>query len=169
MRLPRSPSDGPRRTDRDLVSGFGHTPNGALLAAIHIVVRAAPQWAPDVFESTITHQVIGPDKVELLESIRSAHEQLRKRARLPVGVALGRAHAAIEGFRFLGYTPSLASLDLLSAGPGEDDLTVRAATRVQLRWHDGDWRAICPLGGDWGSSAVPITSTAGYTLFPTGR
>ncbi|NVI92054.1 hypothetical protein [Actinomadura sp. BRA 177] len=73
-----------------------------------------------------------------------------------------------EGFRWLGYSPEVASVDLLSAGPGDSDVTVRAVTRLQLRWQDGDWRVVAPPGGTWAGTAAPIRSLDGYVRFPHG-
>jgi hypothetical protein len=157
MPLPRA-SDGPRRRDGDRASGFARTPRGALLAVIHIAVRAAPQWEPAVFEQTIDQQVIGPDQPQLATATGTGHDRLGKRD--------VRAFATVEGFRWLGYSPDAATLDVLSSGPGDDDLTVRAVTRIEVQWKDADWRAIAPLGGDWANAAVPVGAPDGFTLFP---
>ncbi|GAA2614064.1 hypothetical protein SMC26_24005 [Actinomadura fulvescens] len=166
IRLPWSASDGPHNTKEGAASGFAQSPRGALLAAIHITVRANAVWGPQVFEQTISRQVTGPEVSELLTQTREAYEQQRQRGRLPYGRALGRAYVAIEAFRWLGYTPTIANLDLLTAGPGDSDVTVRAVTRVQLQWLHGDWRVVGPPDGDWAATATPITSTNGYSYFP---
>ncbi|MFI6515616.1 hypothetical protein ACIBF1_08675 [Spirillospora sp. NPDC050679] len=168
MRLPHAADDGPRHRRGDLAEGFARTPRGALLAAIHVAVRADPRWGPKVFEPTITRQITGPDDGALLKLISETYDDRRERARLPYGAPLDRGHAVIEGFRWLGYTPESASLDVVSAGPGDSDVTVRAATRLQVQWHDGDWRLLAPPGGDWRGSAAPIDSLDGYTSLPQG-
>jgi hypothetical protein len=164
--LPYSSEDGPRRTDGELAMGFARTPRGALLAAVHITVRANVQWGSKVFEPTIRQQVIGPDAATLLASIRAAYEH-RKGGR-PEGAALGRGYVVLEGFRWQGYSPETASVDLVSAGPGDSDITVRAVTRIQLQWQDGDWRVLAPPAGAWGASATSIDSPDGYVRFPDG-
>lgn len=169
MELPRSAADGPRRAAAGLASGFARTPRGALLAAVHIVTRAAPQWGLGVLGPTIDQQVTGTDRTALAKTTRTAYERLRRRAGTNGASSLGRAYSVIEGFRWQGYTADIATLDVLSAGPGDDDLTVRAATRVEVQWRGGDWRVVAPLGGDWANSASRVGSTAGYTLFPPGE
>ncbi|MFA1538020.1 hypothetical protein [Actinomadura monticuli] len=164
--LPYSPQDGPRDTGGDLAAGFARTPRGALLAGVHIAVRAGMQWGSKVFDPTIERQIIGPDTDVLRDSTRNAYDQ--HRGDRPDGEPLGRGYAVLEGFRWLGYTPEAASLDLLSAGPGDSDVTVRAVTRLQLRWQDGDWRVVAPPGGMWAGAAAPITSLDGYVRFPNG-
>ncbi|WP_344284419.1 hypothetical protein [Actinomadura napierensis] len=164
--LPYSAADGPRSTGGDLASGFARTPLGALLAAVHIAVRANAQWGPKVFEPTITKQVIGPDASSLLAATQGLYD--KRHGHLPDGAALGRAYVVLEGFRWQGYSPDSASLDLVSAGPGDSDMTVRAATRIELQWGDSDWRVIAPPGGTWGGSAASIPSADGYVRFPNG-
>ena len=161
VRLPHSPTDGPREVHDGLAAGFARTPRGALLAAMHICLRADARWGHEVFEPTITRQVIGPGADLLLssarDSARAAHHGEDVRARV-----------VFEGFRWLGYTPETATLDIVSAGPGDSDSTARAATRIQVQWKDGDWRVVAPLGGGWGSSAYPVDDPDGFTLFPGG-
>ncbi|TDB88034.1 hypothetical protein [Actinomadura sp. 7K534] len=164
--LPYSADDGPRDAGDDLAKGFARTPRGALLAAVHIVVRANVRWGPKVFEPTIEEQVIGPDAEALLVAAREAYEELR--GDRPDGDALGRGYVVLEGFRWQGYSPAAASVDLVSAGPGDSEVTVRAVTRVQVQWQGGDWRVVGPPGGTWAGSAAPVESTDGYVRFPGG-
>jgi hypothetical protein len=164
--LPYSAQDGPRDTEGDLAAGFARTPRGALLAAVHIAVRAGMQWGTEVFGPTIQRQVIGPDTDVLMDSTRETYEKHRGDRR--DGEPLGRGYAVLEGFRWLGYSPEAASVDLLSAGPGDSDVTVRAVTRLQLWWQDGDWRVVAPPGGTWAGAAASITSLDGYVRFPHG-
>lgn len=164
--LPYSAQDGPRDNEGDLAAGFARTPRGALLAAVHIAVRAGMQWGTQVFGPTIQRQVIGPDTDVLMDSTRETYEKHRGDRR--DGEPLGRGYVVLEGFRWLGYSPAVASVDLLSAGPGDSDVTVRAVTRLQLRWQDGDWRVVAPPGGTWAGAAAPITSLDGYVRFPHG-
>ncbi|GII56100.1 hypothetical protein Pth03_44890 [Planotetraspora thailandica] len=165
VRLPLSDIDGPRVLDHDRAQGFSHTQQGALLAALHIAVRANSQWGPAVFEPTITEQVTGPDADRLLEQARTTYEQNRQEAGLPPGSPLGKAYVDEEAYRWQSYTPDAATVDLVSAGPDPRGTTVRARTRVQVVWRDGDWRVVAPLDGDWGKMAAPLTSLDGYTLF----
>lgn len=164
--LPYSAQDGPREVDGDLARGFARTPRGALLAAVHITVRASMQWGPQVFDPTIDQQVIGPDAEALLAATRETYE--RHRGDRPDGAALGRGYVVLEGFRWQGYSPVAASVDLVSAGPGDSDVTVRAATRIQLHWHNNDWRVVAPPGGTWAGTAAPVESPDGYVRFPHG-
>jgi hypothetical protein len=164
VRLPLSSTDGPRTLKRDLAEGFARTQQGALLAALHIGVRANAQWGPDVFEPTITRQITGPDAGQLLTNTRRQYEQSRQEAGLPERSPLGRAYVTEEAYRWQSYTADAGTVDIVSAGPSPAGTTVRASTRVQVVWLDGDWRVIAPLGGDWGNSATELTELDGYTM-----
>ncbi|MFC5187208.1 hypothetical protein [Actinomadura harenae] len=157
FRLPYSASDGPHAVAGDRAGGFARTPLGALLAAVHLSVRSDPRWGLATATSTVNTQFVGPDRAGMLASINTA----------PLAPGTPRAYATLEAFRWQGYTPETASVDVVSAGPGDSDQVVRAATRVQLQWDDGDWRVVAPPGGSWLGSAAPVGSLDGYTRFPT--
>ncbi|GLW98899.1 hypothetical protein [Microtetraspora sp. NBRC 16547] len=165
VRLPLSSADGPHTLKNDRAEGFARTRQGALLAALHIAVRANAQWGPDVFEPTITRQVTGSDAAQLLDKTRKQYEESRQEAGLPERSTLGQAYVTEEAYRWESYSPDAATVDIVSAGPSAAGTTVRASTRVQLVWRDGDWRVIAPLGGDWGNAASELKQLDGYTMF----
>ena len=166
VELPSSAVAGPRHTGGGLAWGFAGTPLGALLAALNIAVRANAQWGPDVFVPTIGDQVTGPDAAALLAACQAGYGQASQAAHITGGQPLGDADATEEAFRWAAWTPADATADLVSAGPGSGGVTIRASTRVQVVWQDGDWRVVAPPGGDWGNAAARLTSLAGYTVFP---
>ncbi|MGI8333651.1 hypothetical protein ACRYCC_27190 [Actinomadura scrupuli] len=169
VRLPTSATDGPRDPSNGLARGFARTPLGALLAAMNIAERANAVWGPAVFEATIKHQVIGGDADAMLAGTREQYEDLRQEAAVDEGAPLGRPVAQIEAYRWQGYTPAEATVDMVTARRGDDDLTYRMATRIQVRWEDNDWRVLAPPGGAWASSATRVDPTDGYTIFPGRR
>lgn len=166
VELPVSRSAGPRDIRGGLASGFTDTPLGALLAAVNIGVRANAQWGPGIFVPTIGSQVTGPGAAALLAACTASYDQALRTAGVPAGKPLGRAYVAEEAFRWVTYTPADATVDIVSAGPGGQGVTVRAVTRIEVQWSGRDWRVIAPPGGDWGNSAAPLTSLSGYTSFP---
>jgi hypothetical protein len=166
VRLPSSPAAGPRHTRNGLARGFSDTPLGALLAALDIAVRANAQWGPDVFVPTIQDQVTGPGAGALLASCQAGYGQASQAAHITGGQPLGNAYVTEEAFRWVGYTPADATVDLVSAGPGSGGVTIRASTRVEVVWQGGDWRVVAPPGGDWGNAAARLSSLNGYTIFP---
>jgi len=165
IELPVSRSAGPHDVRGGLAWGFADTPLGALLAAVNIGVRANAQWGPDVFTPTIRKQVTGPDAAALLADCKTSYDQAIQAEGVPVGQSLGRAYVTEEAFRWVTYTPVIATVDVVSAGPGDQGTTVRAVTRIEVEWSGADWRVIAPPGGDWGNSAAPLTSLTGYTRF----
>jgi hypothetical protein len=169
IQLPASATAGPRHAGGGLASGFADTPAGALLAAINIGVRTSAQWGPAIFQPTITRQVTGPDQAALLHAEASAYASLRAAAHVRPGQPAGRGYAAEVAWRFDAWTPAVATVDVVSAGPGSNGTTVLAATRIQVLWQRGDWRVLAPPGGNWGSSAAAISSLTGYTIFPGER
>jgi hypothetical protein len=166
VRLPSSPAAGPRDTSGGLASGYSDTPLGVLLAALNIAVRANAQWGPGIFGPTIRDQMTGPDAAALLAGCQSGYAQASQTAHITGGAPLGDAYVIEEAFRWVSYTPADATVDLVSAGPGSQGVTVRAVTQVQVTWDGADWKVVAPPGGDWGNSAAPLASLDGYTTFP---
>lgn len=173
VRLPYSRANGPAGSDGGRAWGFADTAGGAVFAAVHIGVRANAQWGPGIYGPTVRDQIDGPDKSTLLDQLDSAYAQLADGAGDSSGGPVGRAYAVEEGFRVESFSPGAATVDVVTAGPGNDGTTVRAATRIQLTWRGsgrgGDWHVLAPPGGDWGASAHVITSATnsldGYRSF----
>lgn len=166
VELPSSPAAGPRDTSGGLASGFTDTPLGALLAALNIAVRANAQWGPDIYGPTIRDQVTGPGAAALLSSCQADYAQASQDAHVTAGAPLGNVYVSEEAFRWVSWTLSDATVDLVSAAPGSQGVTVQATTRVEVIWSGGDWRVIAPPGGDWGNAAAELSSLSGYTIFP---
>ncbi len=166
VRLPVSPLAGPRHAAGGLAWGFADTRLGALLAAVNIAVRANAQWGPTVFTPVIRGQVTGPDAAVLLANCQASYKQAASAAGISGGAPLGRADATERAFRWISYSPSGATIDVVSAGPGADGGTALAVIRVQAAWDGADWKVIAPPGGDWANMAGPLASLDGYTLFP---
>lgn len=166
IELPVSRFAGPHHVRGGLAWGFADSPLGALLAAVNIGVRANAQWGPDIFRPTIRNQVTGPDAAALLAGCRASYDQAIQAEGVSAGQSLGRAYVAEEAFRWVNYTPVDATVDVVSAGPGDQGATVEAVTRIEVEWSGTDWQVIAPPGGDWGNSAAPVTSLTGYTRFP---
>jgi hypothetical protein len=165
VELPSSPAAGPRDTSGGLASGFTDTPLGALLAALNIAVRANAQWGPGIYGPTIRDQVTGPDAGALLSGCQADYAKASRSAHITGGAPLGNVYVSEEAFRWVAYSFSDATVDLVSAGPGSQGTTVRATTRVEVTWSGGDWLVVAPPGGDWGNAAAALSSLSGYTVF----
>jgi hypothetical protein len=167
VELPVSPVAGPQYMRGGRAWGFADTPLGALLAAVNIGVRANAQWGPGIFGPTIRDQMVsGPGASALLASCEASYSQESRAAGVTAGQPLGRGYVTEEAFRWEAYTPADATVDIVSAGPNGQGVTVRAVTRIEVQWSGTDWQVIAPPGGDWGNSAAPLTSLSGYTMLP---
>jgi hypothetical protein len=166
IQLPVSTQDGPHAARGGLAWGFTDTPRGALLAAINIGVRTAALWGPDIYQPTITYEVTGPDAAALLKADSSGYAALRVAANVPAGQPAGRGYAVEAAYRFTTWSPSAATVDVVTEGPGSSGTTLLAMTRVEVLWQHGDWRLVAPPGGDWANAAASISSLTGYTTFP---
>lgn len=164
--LPSAPAAGPRDTAGGLAAGFADTPLGALVAAVNIGVRANAQWGPAVFGPEIRRSVTGPSSGPLLANCQAAYAGQAQADGITGGQPLGDVTVTEKAFRWIAYTGTTAILDLVSAGPGSQGGTVMASAQMEVIWEHGDWRLIAPPGGDWGNSAAPLASLAGYTVFP---
>lgn len=156
--LPESAQAGPRDTAGGLASGYADTPLGALIAGMDITARTSWQFGPNVFGPTVANQVTGKFAGQLLSSDQDAWDS-----------GAPESTAATEGTReyayiFDSYTPSAATLEIVSGVPGA---ATDADTQIQVVWEHGDWRVVAPPGGDWSNSAAQVSDTApGFTPFP---
>ena len=112
--LPSARRAGPRDHHGGLASGFADTPQGALVAAINIAVRTAPEWGPAIYGPTITRQVTGPAARALLAADNQAYGQLQAAARARKGIPV-QPGTAEQAYRFTAWTPSATSIDLVTA------------------------------------------------------
>jgi hypothetical protein len=166
--LPASATAGPRDRAGGRARGFSQTPAGAVLAALHLLVRTSPQVGPHVWEPTLREQVVGPDVAAYVDAVQLDYETARQRLQLPYGEPLGRIYASIGGVRIDAYNAEAASLRVLIEAPGPEGVSARAATVVQVSWSGTDWQLIAPPRGDWASVRVlvPATAASGYAPLP---
>lgn len=157
--VPVSAQAGPRATGGGAAYGFADTEAGAVLAAANIIVRSAWECGPGVFGPTIEKQVTGPEAMNLLENAVSAWDQ-------DAGQLPGLVYPQLAAYRVADYTPADATVTLVVEASGANG-SMFTATPVEVRWTDGDWRAVAPPGGTWPGTYLP--SAAGYTLFARGQ
>jgi hypothetical protein len=167
VRVPVSASAGPRENPpAGAPSGFADTPEGALMAAVHIALRLDDRFGPAVFRPTVRQRVTGPDTAAALASLEQQYQQDRVQAGVPEGEAAGPVYVSLVGFRLDGFTPTAAVVHLLAQGPADISSPGRYADyRVELRWAAGDWWMLAPPGGSWDSLVTIAASPAGYTGF----
>lgn len=161
LRLPRSPTAGPRTMEGDLASGFAHSPLGAVLAAVNIAYRTAPNLGAPVYEPTISSQVVGVDKPALLAAARRDGSGSVPKP----GQRIAGSDSSLDGWRVDSYSPDQVTMHYLISQVSENGDLVSAAVQVYLRWIDEDWRVIAPAGGDWASAGGPARDTSTYLPF----
>ncbi|GAA1026160.1 hypothetical protein GCM10009557_02860 [Virgisporangium ochraceum] len=158
--LPASKEHGPRNRNLGRSAAFAQSPPGAVLAALHLIVRTSYQAGPAVWEPTLRDQVVGPDAVAYAEEVRADH-----RAALRRGDKADRIYAAIAGIRLDSYRPEAASMRVLIEAPTGTG-TARAAALVQVAWSDNDWRLVAPPHGDWSTVRTPVPADAVSDYIP---
>ena len=167
VRLPVSASAGPRQDPAgDGALGFADTPLGAVLAALHIIVRLDARFGPRVYRPTLTRQVTGPDKAMAVANVEASYTAHRRASGTPAGEPTGPVYVTLLGFRLDAFTSGWADVRLLLLGPADTPAGwAQADYRVGLRWLDGDWRLVAPPAGNWQAIVTVVPSTAGYTRF----
>jgi hypothetical protein len=165
VRLPASPSAGPRDTTAGLARGFSRDRAGAVLAAGHILLRLHPQVGADVFTPTLAAQVMGPDTAALRANVQRGYADLLQRWPVAYGQPAGELDFAVLGHRLDTYTDQQAGIRLLLRIPG-GDRPLLGAVGLRLRWHGGDWTLIAPAGGVFATTAL-VDDPAGFTIWRT--
>jgi hypothetical protein len=167
--LPVSRTAGPRELAGGLARGFSHDRAGAALAAVHIIIRVAPQAGPAVFDATLRDQVVGADAAAMRAQVGQAYQGLIDQASAPYGQRVGKLDATLRGYRLLGYSDTEAHLQVLTEMPQQGS-PVRASTEVRMQWTGRDWALVAPTGGTF-DSAVALASeqdAAGFLPFTAG-
>jgi hypothetical protein len=167
--LPVSATAGPRDLRDGLARGFAHTPAGAVLAAVHLLVRTTAQAGPNVFTPTLHDQVVGDHAAAMRAFVADSYRQLAGDTNTTAPV--GSLPAALAGVRIDSYTDQAASLDLLTTAVDATGTPRFAATAIQLRWIGADWALVAPEQGRWDHAVRSVTTAqaAAYPPLAQGR
>ncbi|MBV9023713.1 MAG: hypothetical protein JO362_07935 [Streptomycetaceae bacterium] len=163
--LPISPLYGPQVYTDTHAAGFAHNLGGAVEAAVHLGSRASAQAGPDTYGPTVEQQMTG-DTSTFRAQLDSDYQEARQSSGVPDGTPL-RIYAQVIGYAADGADGSgqTVTLHLLSRGANPNTGgTVMGDFPMTLDWVGGDWKLRTPDGGQWPFN--PVSSTAGYTLFP---
>jgi hypothetical protein len=154
MAVPVSQTAGPVEADGPVRKGFAHTPEGALIAALHIFGRATLTPGDGWREVTLEQVMPGTGRdvyVEAREKVSSVQP--------PPG-----GWGQTVGFRFQSYTPDRAVIEVVDRFDS-GRLQVQAATVV---WHDNDWRLQLQPNGDLGPYRASVRDLSGFVEFSSG-
>jgi len=171
VELPVSATTGPWNTRDGRARGFARTGAGAVFAAVHLLVRTTAQVGPNVFDPTFTEQVVGPDAASMHQQVAQTYAQLRDTAQVPYGQPVGRLAAVLRGFRIDSYTPTDATVVVLTEAADSGGTPRLAATQVRMRWTGDDWTLVAPAGGTWNDAVliVPPDQAGTFTALSQGR
>jgi hypothetical protein len=160
VRLPVSRTHGPRVTADGLASGFARSPEGAALAAAHVLIRTGPTVGPDVFEPTITTQVTGPNVGAMKLLVDEQYEELRRAADTPSGDPVPGADAEVVGYRVAAFDgdEGSASVEIVLGSPELQAAAHYVQFTVALDWQNNDWWVVAPPQGDWGTVSTHLSS-----------
>ncbi|MGI5213878.1 hypothetical protein [Plantactinospora sp. CA-290183] len=166
--LPVSATAGPRDLAGGRAQQFAQTAPGAVLAALHLLVRTSPHVGPRVWDPTLREQVVGPDMAAYIDAVNQDYAIGREQLQVPYGEPLAPIYASIAGVRIDAYSSQAASLRLLIEAPDDEGGVARAATVVQVSWSGSDWRLIAPPQGDWSTvrALVGPAVVRSYTPLP---
>ncbi|MEU9509888.1 hypothetical protein AB0D32_26825 [Micromonospora sp. NPDC048170] len=139
LTVPVSATAGPKQSTATTASGFTRTPEGALIAAAQLTMRASHTLGPDYWQPTIERQfVASADRDRLLAEYRATDS----------GPADPGAVSRIAGFSYQSYTPDTAVIGLVLRAPSAGTPRYHVLS-LTLLWRDGDWRMQAPPGGAW--------------------
>jgi hypothetical protein len=159
--LPGSATAGPRHRDGGLAAGFAHTPAGALLAAVHLLVNTTPQVGPAVFAPTLASQVVGEHADAMRAAVQASYATLGGD-----GGPIGSLTSALAGARLAGYDQTAGTVDLLTVAIDATGTARFAATPVRLVWTGADWALLAPPDGEWDGIVRPVTPAQAATWPP---
>lgn len=168
--VPVSKQSGPHISSEGLARGFARDRGGAVLAAVHIVVRINPQVGSGVFGPTLRSQVVGADAAAMRVQVAQAYDELRGHAGVADGQPVGRLNATLLGYRILSYTDDEVALRLLTEAPDDSGNSLTVSTEVRLHWTGSDWALLAPAGGTFDQAVTVVLDpyTAMFLPFSTG-
>ncbi len=134
--LPYSKTAGPLAVDGPVYSGYERSETGALIAAVQLGNRYL-LTPGDGWREVLERQVLPGTGRDVFTRLRATVD-----ADDPPGT-----YGQLAGFRFVAFTPDVASIQLVTRFPTTGHLQV---VTVTVKWADGDWRL--ELQPDGGSS-----------------
>ncbi len=136
--MPVSVHAGPRDTAGGLARGFSHDPGGAVIAAVHLLVNTSPNVGPDVFDSTISTQVVGADAATMQANAQSEYQQLIAQSGIVYGQPAGGTTTVIRGYRVQSYSADSSSVQVLITTADGTDTVDWIAISTTLTWWQRD-------------------------------
>jgi hypothetical protein len=149
--LPYSQTAGPLEVDGPVYSGYARSQTGALIAAVQLGTRylltPGEGW----------REVLGRQVLPGLGRDVFARNRADVDAEDPPG-----SYGQPAGFRFVAYTPDVASIQLVSRFPTTGNLQV---VTVTVHWAGGDWRLQLQPDGGSSPTAQAVADLDGFVVW----
>jgi hypothetical protein len=149
--LPYSTTAGPLQVDGPVYSGYERSQTGALIAAVQIANRYL--FTPgELWRQVGERQVLPGVGRDVF---------IRNRAGAVADDPPG-TYGQAAGFRFVAFTPDVASIQLVSRFPTTGNLQL---VTVTVRWVDGDWRLQLQPDGGTSPTAQAVPDLDGFVVW----
>ena len=149
--LPHSQTAGPFKVDGPVRSGYARSQTGALIAAVQIGTRYL-LTPGEGWREVLDRQVLPGLGRDVFA---------RNRADVDVDDPPG-TYGQPAGFRFVAYTPDVASIQLVSRFPTTGNLQVVTLT---VHWTGGDWRLRLQPDGGSSPTAQAAADLDGFVVW----
>lgn len=150
--LPQSRTYGPTRIEGDVAAGYEHSPTGALLAATNISTRYSfgAGWREVLEQQTAP----GPGR-KSWTAFRTQHP-INPNEQVTAG-----AYGQFSGFRFVNYTPELATIQIATQFAAYGG--AQQATILTVQWTGQDWVLVLQPDGFPSPRATDVSQPTDYT------
>lgn len=150
--LPYSKTAGPLTVDGPLYSGYERSQTGAVLAAVQLGNRYL-LTPGDGWREVLQRQVLPGTGRDVFARNRMAMDDTPD----PPGT-----YGQTAGFRFVAFTPDVASIQLVTRFPTSGNLQI---VTVTVKWVDGDWRLELQPDGGSSPTAQRISDLDGFVVW----
>ncbi len=149
--LPYSTTAGPLQVDGPVYSGYERSQAGALIAAVQLGNRYL-LTPGELWREVVERQVLPGVGREVF---------IRNRAGVEADDPPG-TYGQAAGFRFVAFTPDVASIQLVTRFPTTGNLQL---VTVTVHWVDGDWRLQLQPDGGTSPTAQAVPDLDGFVVW----
>ncbi len=149
--LPYSKTGGPLKVDGPVYSGYERSQIGALIAAVQLGTRYL-LTPGDGWREVLERQVLPGVGRDVFARNRATVD-----ADDPPGT-----YGQPAGFRFVAFTPDVASIQLVTRFPTTGNLQV---VTVTVKWADSDWRLELQPDGGSSPTAQAVSDLDGFVVW----
>ena len=149
--LPYSRTAGPLEVDGPVYSGYERSQIGALIAAVQLGTRYL-LTPGDLWREVLQRQALAGVGRDVFARNRATVD-----ADDPPGT-----YGQPAGFRFVAFTPDVASIQLVSRFPTSGNLQV---VTVTVKWARGDWRLELQPDGGSSPTAQAVRDLDGFVVW----